>query len=44
MKTITYKNLNMGETITNFLVLLFTQVVLIFVIFFLFKSSEKCNI
>ena len=36
MKVIIYRNLNMGETITNFLVLLFTQVVLIFVIFFLF--------
>ena len=27
MKTITYKNLNMGETIINFLILLFQQAI-----------------
>ncbi len=37
MKVITYKNLNMGETIINFLILLFQQAIFLDLYLFMFR-------
>ena len=44
MKTITYKNLNMGETIINFLILLFQQAFfLIFILIVINLTIDEFN-